>query len=80
MGYHKAEIKKGKYGTMSKLIEEIEEYEDAINQNNIIMAQIELSDIYGALEKMAEKHGRTMKDLQIMSDATKSAFKDGTRK
>lgn len=43
------------------------------------MQELELADIYGALEALAKTHDLTMKDLKIMSDITKGAFKDGTR-
>lgn len=79
MGYHIKKIKKGKLGKVSKLIEEIEEYKDAKAQNCKIMAVLELSDIYGALESLVETYGFKMKDLKIMSKITKRAFKDGTR-
>ena len=36
---------------------------------------MELSDIYGALEAIAEKYQLTMDDLKKMSDSTKRAFK-----
>lgn len=79
-GYHKREIKKGVLGEPSKIREELEEYEDAVEQGIMIMAQCELSDLYGALEALAAQHDLTMDDLSAMSDATKRAFKDGTRK
>jgi hypothetical protein len=44
------------------------------------MQFLELADIYGALEAVAEEYDLTMNDLQKMSDVTKSAFKDGSRK
>jgi hypothetical protein len=79
MAYHQRKIQKGQYGTISKLKEEIEEYEDAVEQNCVIMAQLELSDIFGALQALAEKYDLTMSDLKVMSDITKSSFRDGTR-
>ena len=79
MGYHLRKIKKGKLGKISKVIEECEEYKDAKEQNCKIMQKLELADIYGALEAVAKTHNLTMKDLKIMSDITKGAFKDGTR-
>lgn len=80
MSYHIADIKKGKLGKISKVIEEVEEYKDAKKQKCELMAKLELSDIYGALEAVAESHGLTMKDLKIMSDITKRAFRSGHRK
>lgn len=79
-GYHKREIKKGVLGFPSKIREELEEYEDAVEQGIVIMAVCELADLYGALKAKAEKHGLTMEDLRLMSDATERAFKDGSRK
>lgn len=81
MGYHTREIKKGRYGSISKILEEVEEFQDAEAQRNIIMMLVELSDIYGALEGVLENldMGITMEDLETMSDATKRAFKDGSR-
>lgn len=80
MSYHIADIKKGKLGKISKVIEEVEEYKDAKKQKCELMAKLELSDIYGALEAVAESHGLTMKDLKSMSDITKRAFRSGHRK
>ena len=79
MSYHIAKIKKGILGEVSKLEEEIEEYKDAIQQNSIIMANLELSDIYGALEELALTHNLSMNDLSIMSNITKRTFKEGGR-
>lgn len=80
MGYHLREIKtKGVYGQVSKVYEELEEYEESMEQGNRIMAVLELSDAYGALEALALHHGFNMDDLRKMSSATKRAFTDGTR-
>jgi hypothetical protein len=73
MNFHKKEIKKGIYGDLSKVKEEIEEYEDAISQNCKIMSDLELADIYGALEGLANSHNLSMADLKSMSDLTKKA-------
>lgn len=78
-GYHKRIIVKAQYGTAEKVAEELEEYFDAIDQQCKIMAMHELSDVYGALEALAEKHGLTMDDLKSMSDITKRAFTNGRR-
>ena len=80
MGYHERNITKGILGEVSKILEELEEYEDACEQGNRILQLIELSDVYGALESLTNKHCLTMEDLKIMSDRTKSAFIDGSRK
>lgn len=80
MSYHLKKIKKGKLGKVSKIIEEVEEFKDALKQKSIIMAQLELSDIYGALESVALSMNLSMKDLKTMSKITKRAFKSGARK
>lgn len=80
MGYHLRKIEKRPIGTIGKIIEEVEEYQDAIEQKCEIMAILELADIYGALEMVAEKHGRTMEDLKTMAGITRRAFEDGSRK
>lgn len=48
-GYHLSEITKGKYGTWGKVVEEWQEFKDALNQKSSIMSLVELSDLYGAL-------------------------------
>jgi hypothetical protein len=78
-GYHIKDIKKGKIGTADKVREELLEFEDALEQKSKIMAQVELADVYGALESLAEENGLTMKDLKIFSDITKRAFNNGFR-
>jgi len=82
MGYHLRKIKKGEYGEISKIQEELDELYDAIGQDNKIMAMCELSDIYGALEGYLKNYfpDLTMEDLKTMSEATKRAFEDGDRK
>lgn len=82
MGYHLRKIKRGEFGEISKIEEEIDELKESLEQDNKIMAMCELSDIYGALRGYLEKHfpDLTMKDLETMSDATTRAFEDGTRK
>ena len=79
MGYHQKKIAKGILGTPSKIREEFEEFEDAVAQNNSVMALIELSDMLGAIEAYVSRHNITLYDLMIMMKATQSAFKDGTR-
>lgn len=81
MGYHINEIKRGEFGKVTKIYEELEELLDSLEQKNRIMALQELSDLYGAVRGYLEKEfpGFTMEDLEIMADATKRAFEDGTR-
>lgn len=79
MSYHLKKIKKGELGKISKVQEEVLEYMDAEKQKCKIMQELELADIYGALEALAESHGLKMKDLKKMSHITKRAFKSGCR-
>ena len=79
-GYHLKKIKKGELGKISKVQEEVQEYKDAMKQKCKIMAELELADIYGALEAVAHSHGLKMKDLKKMSELTKRAFESGARK
>jgi ATP phosphoribosyltransferase regulatory subunit HisZ len=81
MGYHIRKIKKGTLGELSKLVEEFEELVDSLEQKNKIMAMVELSDLYGAMEAYAKKHFKLkMSDLRTMAKATQRAFKSGSRK
>jgi hypothetical protein len=80
MGYHIRTIDKGVLGQPSKIREELEELEDAIEQNVKIMALVELSDLYGAVKAMAATLGTTMEELKAMQEVTARAFQDGSRK
>jgi len=81
MGYHLREIQtRGTFGEPSKIREELEELEEALEQQNPILALCELSDLYGALEGVARKLGTSMDDVRKMAEATKRAFEDGTRR
>lgn len=81
MAYHLNEIPKGELGEISKIIEEIEELRDAEEQGCKIMALVELSDVYGAIEFYLNKHypGIIMEDLKEMHEITKRAFESGRR-
>lgn len=79
-GYHIAEIPKGELGKISKIQEELDELKDAIAQGSDIMAAVEMSDLYGALEAFAETQGYSMDDLRKFSFITKRAFINGRRK
>ena len=82
MGYHKAKIKKGKIGELSKVQEELDEAFDAEAQGVKLMLLLELSDVYLAIKRYLDKNfpGTTMKDLRKMAKRTESAFKSGKRK
>jgi hypothetical protein len=82
-GYHIAEITRGTYGEISKILEEAEELKDAMEQGQKLMCLVELSDMLGAIEGYLEKHyaGKiTIDDLFNMSNATRTAFESGYRK
>ena len=78
--YHKRKITKGTVGKSSKVQEELDELIDAEEQDNIILVHVELSDLYGAVEALAQTYGLEMVDLKMMSDLTREAFKTGQRK
>lgn len=71
--WHKKVIKKGVYGEFSKVEEELEEAKDALEQKNKLMFLIELSDIIGAIEGIAEKHGLTLDELITFSNKVKES-------
>lgn len=81
-GYHLTKIKKGKYGNISKIQEELDELKDAKEQGSSIMELVELSDLVGAIEGyLEENHPNTsLNDLIIMNKITKRAFGVGDRK
>lgn len=80
MGYHKRPIIiKGVLGETSKIKEELDELEEALEQNNKILALCEIADLYGALEAVAERLGVDMIDVRKMAAATKRAFQCGDR-
>lgn len=79
-GYHKRLIvTRGVLGEPSKIREELEELEEAVEQGNHILVLCELADLYGALEAVVERRGVSMDDVRTMAAATKSAFLDGSR-
>ncbi len=79
MGYHKKEITKGVLGQFSKIKEEFEELEDAVEQKDSILTLCELSDMIGAIEEYLKRWNMDLNTLKNFSDKTKSAFKEGKR-
>lgn len=65
--WHIREIAKGKLGELSKIREELEEAEDALEQDQILMLMFELSDIIGAAGKVGEKYGMDLDKLVAFS-------------
>lgn len=80
-GYHLVEITRGDIGEISKIQEEVDELRDAVQQGSKIMALVELSDLYGAIELYLTRHhpDTSMHDLAIMSMITQRAFDSGRR-
>ncbi|MCZ2224367.1 MAG: hypothetical protein LC122_12160 [Chitinophagales bacterium] len=63
MKFHKKLIKKGVYGELSKVKEELDEAIDAEEQNQDLMLLIELADIVGACAGVANKYGISLDQL-----------------
>lgn len=81
MGYHLRPIDKGSLGEDSKIQEEYEEFMESLEQNNPVMAILELTDLLGAIEAYTSKYyNLSLEDLIKMTRRTQQAFKDGTRK
>lgn len=79
-GYHLKDIPRGVYGELSKIVEEFAEFQDAMDQDNPVMALQELSDLLGAIEGFTmRKHNVTLQDLVTMANTTKRAFESGHR-
>ena len=79
-GYHTRKIEKGELGEFSKIREEFEELEDAIKQEDAVMAICECSDLLGAIEAFTKsKYNITLKDLISFNLKTQNAFKIGKR-
>ena len=80
-GYHVRQIEKGVLGDISKIREELNELEDAVEQGVLIMAAVELSDLLGAIEAYAAKyHGLSLSDIIKMKEVTERAFLSGRRR
>lgn len=80
MGYHKHKIIKGVLGEFSKIREEFQELQDAVEQGNPVLELCELCDLVGTIEAYAKKYNVSLDELIKMKDCTKSAFEDGHRK
>ncbi|MBX9722744.1 MAG: hypothetical protein K2X81_15195 [Candidatus Obscuribacterales bacterium] len=76
-GYHIRKIVKGVIGESSKIYEELQELEDSEEQGVRLMALIELSDMYGTIQRYLEKHfpDVTMDDLKQRSENTNYCVK-----
>lgn len=83
VGYHVSPIKRGVYGEISKIEEEVAEVVDAAGQGNRLMTLVELSDVIGAIDGYLSKHfgGEIiLDDLIKLARATQRAFNTGGRK
>lgn len=81
MSYHLRKIQtEGVFGHPSKIREELEELEEAMEQDNRILAMCELADLYGALEGVAHSLGTNMDQVARMAAGTKRAFLSGERR
>lgn len=81
MSYHKSKIEKGVYGHFSKIKEEFQELQDAIDQQDKILTLVELSDLIGAIEGFVEFELKmSLNDLLKFKELTKHAFTSGHRK
>lgn len=80
-GYHVRKIPRGMIGHSSKILEEADEFRDAIEQGVALMALLELSDMLGAIKSFLAIHhpSITMDDLLTMSEITQRAFRNGHR-
>ena len=80
-GYHLVSIEKGCLGEISKIQEELNELADAEAQDSKVLALVELSDLYGAIQLYLEKHHPevSMKDLAQFAAITRRAFENGHR-
>lgn len=78
--YHTVEIPKGVFGHHSKITEEYLEFEDAMNQDNPVLALCELVDLIGAIEAFViTRHNISLTSLIDMMELNKKAFRDGHR-
>ena len=79
-GYHTREIKKGELGFFSKVKEEFEELEDAVQQNDPVMIMCECSDLIGAIKHYVEDNWNIgLEDLIKFNSKTENAFNKGRR-
>ena len=66
-GYHLYDIPKGVLGEYSKVIEEFEEFQDALEQDAAIMAIIELSDLVGAAKYYYFEQGEKARWQEVIA-------------
>ncbi len=70
------------YGHFSKIEEEFHELKDAMNQQDRVLALVELSDLIGAIDGFLKNEFKTIdfNDIIKFSKLTQNAFETGDRK
>lgn len=81
-GYHIKQFDRGAYGESSKILEEVQELQDAEAQGARVMALHELADIIGAVDGYRAKHfpDISFDDIVKMFHITKRVFESGRRR
>jgi len=74
MTHHVKAIPKGQLGEETKILEEMEEFKDALQQGSTILALTELSDLLGAIEHYLKRYNMTLADLYKLNEITQRAF------
>ncbi len=80
-GYHLDPIPKTRdLGSVDKIIEEYQEFIDAVKQRTHIMALVELSDLIGAIDLYTKANfNLSIEDLKTFNNITHRAFVNGRR-
>jgi hypothetical protein len=80
-GYHLDAIPKTcDLGSLDKIIEEYQEFIDAVKQKTHVMALVELSDLIGAIDLYTKANfNLSIDDLKLFSSITQRAFINGHR-
>jgi hypothetical protein len=82
MGYHSRKIDKGVLGEFSKIREEFEELQDAVEGDVRVLVLCELSDLVGAINAFIEEEFKgtiSFADIIDFAYRTKQAFEEGER-
>ena len=73
--FHVMPVRRGTYGELSKVQEELDEALDAETRGQKLLLMIELSDIIGAVAGVAERHGYSLDDLIQFSELRRNVFR-----
>lgn len=80
-GYHQRGFVKGTIGEVSKILEEFEEFKDAIQSEDKILQLCELSDLIGSIHEYTKQNFNLgIEDLIKNNKKTQKAFEVGRRK